>query len=163
AVRCRRTTAGAAGRARAPRAPRGSSSPAGRPPWCPSGRAPTAAPTWRGDRGWRARGCPSGRGAGRRGGPPGPRRRARRARRARQGVEVAGVARVLVALPLVAPDHERAVAPVEVEVLVLLVGGAIQRPQPEGRADAVAVAAPVERRQAPDTPRLLAEPALAED
>src|SRR4029077_15924626 len=79
------------------------------------------------------------------------------------GVEVAGLPGVLVALPLVAPEDEEAVAAMEVEVLVVLIGGAVERPQPERRADAVAVAAAVDGRQAPDAPGLLAETPLAED
>src|SRR5262245_7271847 len=47
-------------------------------------------------------------------------------------VEISRAVRVLVALPLVAPYHEEPVAPMEMEVLVILVGGTVERPQPEG-------------------------------
>src|SRR5262249_39021737 len=62
------------------------------------------------------------------------------AQHAQKRVERARVPGLLVVLALVPPHDQQAVATMEVEVAVLLVGGAIERPQDEARADAVAVA-----------------------
>src|SRR5262245_5153500 len=82
---------------------------------------------------------------------------------AEQGVEGARMPRVLGALALVTPHDEHAVAATEVEVAVLLVGLAIERPQDEARADAVTIAPAVERGQAPDPIAFRTEQAIAED
>src|SRR5262249_37712940 len=64
------------------------------------------------------------------------------AQHAEQRIEIARAADALVALPLVPPEHQQAVAAMEVEVVGVLVGRAIERPQGEGRADAARGAAP---------------------
>src|SRR4029453_7812913 len=78
-------------------------------------------------------------------------------------VETARAPRVLVPLALLPPQHQDAIAPPEVEVAVGLVGRRLERPEVEVQADAVTVAAAVDRRQPPDAPGLIAQPALAED
>src|SRR5262249_4161968 len=82
---------------------------------------------------------------------------------AEQGVERARMPGVLVVLALVTPHDEHAVAATEVEVAVLLVGLAIERLQDEARADAVAIAPAVDRRQPPDPVAFLPQPAIAKD
>ena len=70
---------------------------------------------------------------------------------------------VLVPLALMAPEHQHAIAPPEVEVAVVLLRRPVERPEVEVRANAVAVAAAVDRSQPPHAPGLIAQPALAED
>ena len=159
ADRCRRTTAAGAGRARGRPGPRAGSSRAGRAGLVSQRNSPQSGahiartPRFAGSRLSMSAGHLSGGTAVVR----------VAAQQSDDGVEVAGLPRVLVPLPLVAPEDEEAVAAMEVEVLVVLIGGAVERPQPERRADAVAVAAAVEGGEAPDAPGLLAEPPLAED
>src|SRR5262249_39557724 len=93
----------------------------------------------------------------------GPAVRGVAAQDAEQGVERARMPRVLGALALVTPHDEHAVAATEVEVAVLLVGLTIERPQDEARADAVAIAPAVDRRQPPDPVAFLPQPAIAKD
>src|SRR5262245_10838114 len=84
------------------------------------------------------------------------------AQHAEDRVEAARAPGVLVPLALPPPQHQNAIAPPEVEVAVVLLGRPVERPEIEVGADAVAVAAAVDRRQPPDAPGFIAQPALAE-
>src|SRR5262249_11283611 len=85
------------------------------------------------------------------------------AQHAEERIERPRVAGARVTLALVAPHDEQSVPTVEVEVAVLLIGGAVERPENERGADALAVAPAVEGRQAPHPVAFLAHPPIAKD